>query len=48
MENKTITITVDIDGNSIDRSFVFNDSTDWGSVVEDMLDTLSKSDVKEF
>jgi hypothetical protein len=40
---KTITITVDVDGNSVDRSYAFSATPDWGACVEDMLDTLKKS-----
>lgn len=45
---KTITITVDVDGNSVHRSYTFNTSVDWASEVESMLDTLVKSSKKAF
>lgn len=48
---KTITITVDVDGNSIDRSYAFTayvETEKWGKEVENMLDTLEKSNEKEF
>lgn len=45
---KTITITVEVDGNSIDRSYTFNTSVDWATEVESMLETLAKSNEKEF
>ncbi len=48
MESKVITITVDVDGNAVDRSFAFSSSTDWGRVIEDMLYTIEKSNYKEF
>ena len=52
--NKTITITVSVDGNEVSRSYnsdniiVESDWELWGSRIEDMLDTLKKSEVKEF
>lgn len=42
---KTITITVDVDGNSVTRTY--SDDTlnpSWDDRVNDMLDTLEKSD----
>lgn len=45
---KTITITVDVDGNSVDRSYSFNTSVDWATEVESMLETLARSSDKEF
>lgn len=40
---KTITITVEVDGSSVDRSYTFNASVDWGTEIESMLDTLENS-----
>lgn len=48
---KTITITVDVDGNAVSREFkvMFPEVKDWQAVIESMLDTLENSkDVKEF
>lgn len=45
---KTITITVDVDGNSVDRSYTFNVSVDWATEIENMLETLAQSNEKEF
>lgn len=49
---KTITITVDVDGNTLSREYI-SEGTEvqelWGARVDDMLDTLEGSkDVKEF
>lgn len=51
---KTITITVSVDGNEVTRNYDYNavkdvdTEHDWGAKILDMLDTLEKSDVKEF
>jgi hypothetical protein len=45
---KTITITVDVDGNAIDRSYTFNFSGDWGAEIESMLQTLAVSSEEKF
>lgn len=49
---KKITITVDVDGNAISREYKddlgFMDGTVWAVRVMDMLDTLEKSNEKEF
>ena len=49
---KVITITVSVDGNELEREYSIlsvNDTVEtWGERVVDMLDTLSKSEVKEF
>lgn len=49
---KTITITVDVDGNSVTRNVAYsvpNESvSNFQSIVEDMLDTLEKSNEEEF
>lgn len=50
--NKTITITVDVDGNSISREYKddlgFMDGTVWAVRVMDMLDTIEKSNEEKF
>lgn len=51
-----ITITVDVDGNSVTRDFKFKfkdtyetpTTLGWGLKIEDMLDTLAKSHEKAF
>lgn len=44
---KKITITVDVDGNSVSRDYKYNEESimrnGWDEKIEDMLDTLSKS-----
>lgn len=48
---KNITITINVDGNEVTRNYSIeenNRAETWGEQVEDMLDTLEKSDVKEF
>jgi len=48
---KKITITVDVDGNSISREFNFEPMFRkdlWNDTIEDMLDTLEKSNEKKF
>lgn len=47
---KTITITVEVDGNEVSRNYEFDhtEASTWGDRIVDMLDTLEKSDVKEF
>lgn len=47
---KKITITVDVDGSAVSREYAFNDiySADWGSRVQEMLDTLEKSKEEKF
>lgn len=48
--NKTITITVDVDGNSVSREFkvMFPEVKDWQAVIESMLDTLEKTNEEKF
>lgn len=44
---KIITITVNVDGNEVTRKYSIeqnNRAETWGEQVEDMLDTLEKSD----
>lgn len=50
MENKTITITVNVDGNAVSRNYKYDDKDTeaWGLHVIDMLNTIEKSEVKEF
>lgn len=51
METKTILIKVEIEGNSVARTIGYvtsRDGIDWQKIVESMIDTLEKSDVKEF
>lgn len=50
---KRVSITVNVDGNEIRRKYIYKDILDaieqeWDSRIVSMLDTLSKSDVKEF
>lgn len=47
---KTIKITLEVAGNSLEREYSFEDAAerDWTSRIVDMLDTIEKSDVKEF
>ena len=48
---KNITITVSVDGNEVSREFSAyyeRDEQDWGTVVVDMLDTITKSTEKKF
>lgn len=49
---KTITITVDIEGDAVTRNIIYtvpNESvTNFQSIIEDMLDTLEMSNEKEF
>ena len=45
---KTITITVEVDGNSVDISYTINASVDRGAEIESMLDTLEKSKEEKF
>lgn len=48
MKNKIITITVEIDGEEVTREYAINELNDWDKVVNSMLDTLEKSNEKEF
>lgn len=48
---KTIQISVKIGENEIYRNYEYDEvtgSNDFSGIIEDMLDTLEKSDVKEF
>ena len=44
----TITLTVDVDGNSVSREFGGVGEKAWTSIVEDMLDTIEKSKEEKF
>lgn len=48
---KKITITVDVDGNAVSREYIYDATLPegaWESRIEDMLDTIEKSEVIEF
>ena len=48
---KTITITVAVDGNSVSREYLWSENMeeqDWGTRVQDMLDTIEKSEEIKF
>lgn len=48
---KLITITVEVDGNAVTRSYNAEDAISvgsWNERIEDMLDTIEKSNEKEF
>ena len=45
---KTIKITISIDGNEVSRSFAGVGTKAWNEIVESMIDTIEKSEVKEF
>lgn len=40
---KQITITVDMNGNSLTRSFAYVENRDWSVPVESMIETIEKS-----
>lgn len=45
---KTITITIESEGNSVSREYNPSESTDWASIVESMFETLEKSYENKF
>ncbi len=45
---KTLTITIEVDGNEVSRSFAGVGTKAWNEIIESMLDTLAKSNDKEF
>ena len=45
---KTLTITIEIDGNEVSRSFAGVGTKAWNEIVEDMLDTLETSKEVKF
>lgn len=48
---KQITITVDVEGNSISRTYNTGGDSDegsWNAIIADMLDTIEKSNEEKF
>lgn len=50
---KKVTITVDVDGNSISRVYMYNEigeaiEQEWDSKIVSMLDTIEKSNEEKF
>lgn len=51
MKTITITITVDVDGSEVYRKYTGEETAhaiDWYTEINSMLETIEKSDVKEF
>lgn len=45
---KAITLTVEVDGNEVSRSYTLNTTVDFGVEVDSMLDTITKSTDEKF
>lgn len=45
---KSITLTVEVDGNEVSRSYALNTTVDFGLEVDSMLDTITKSTEQKF